>query len=274
MDAASAAPTPGTYDSVPSSTSNSPEPILDDYDGDFPIQQAETQSSQSSYSGSTSRGTSRAPSPRPARALERKNPVERLPDELLICIFAKLGAAADLYAALRVCKLWARCSVDLLWHRPLFTSWPRLQSVAAALQAPRPAWPYHQLVRRLNLASLSPDVNDGTLQPFAPCTRIERLTLTGCHGLTDRGLLGLVEGNRGLLALDVTGVAALTDVTVRALAQHCPRLQGLNVTGCRYVTDESLVPLAHACKYLKRVGPFVCPFRACGPCTKTDVTVV
>ena len=261
MDTPSAAPTPATYDSVPSSTSNSPEPILDDYDGDFPIQQAETQSSQSSYSGSTSRATSRNPSPAP-RALERKNPVERLPDELLICIFAKLGAAADLYACLRVCKLWARCSIDLLWHRPLFTSWPRLQSVAAALQSPRPAWPYHQLVRRLNLATLSPDVSDGTLQPFTPCTRIERLTLTGCHGLTDRGLLGLIEGNRGLLALDVTGVGALTDVTVRALATHCPRLQGLNVTGCRNVTDDSLVPLAHACKYLKRVRTSPIPTEA------------
>ena len=176
-----------------------------------------------------------------------------MPTELLICIFAKLGAASDIYSCLRVSKQWARCCIDLLWHRPLFTSFGRLQMVANALQSPRPMWPYHQLIRRLNLSNLCTEINDGTLQPFEHCKRIERLTLTGCHNLTDRGVLMLVEGNRNLLALDVTGITAITDVTVRALAQHCPRLQGLNVTNCRNIQDESLMPLAKGCRYLKRV---------------------
>ena len=250
MDTTSAAPTPATYDSVPSSTSNSPEPILYDDDGDFPIQQNETQSSQSSYSGSTSRATSRNPSP---HREPEKNPIEWLPNELLICIFSKLASASDLYACLRVCKLWSRCCIDLLWHRPLFTNWTRLESVASALQARRPAWPYSELIRRLNLSNLSQQISDGTLQSFVHCKRIERLTLTGCQNLSDSGIKGLVEGSRSLLALDVTGIANITDVTVKALAKHCPRLQGLNITCCRQISDESLVPLAKSCKYLKRV---------------------
>ena len=257
MDSVSAAPTPATYDSVPSSTSNSPEPNLDDDYRDPLIPDPEDVSSQSSYSGSTSHATSRNPSPQRERD---KPPIEWLPNELLICIFSKLAAPDDLYKCVRVNRLWARCCVDLLWHRPLFTSWERLMQVAAALQSPRPYWHYADLIRRLNLSNLTTEISDGTLQPFAACKRIERLTLTGCSNLSDSGITALVDGNRSLLALDITGIGSITDMTVQTLARSCPRLQGLNVTMCQNITDESLVPLARSCKYLKRVRLLGTPF--------------
>ena len=182
-----------------------------------------------------------------------KVPIESLPSELLISILTKVSSPPDLYNCLRVSRAWARCCVELLWHRPLFTSWDKLKVVAESIGKTDPYWPYADLVRRLNLSNLSQEINDGTLEPFRDCKRIERLTLTGCQNLTDQGIITLVEGNRCLLALDVTGISSLTDITVHTLARNCPRLQGLNITGCRNLTDNSLVPLAENCRYLKRV---------------------
>ena len=152
-------------------------------------------------------------------------------------------------------KAWSNCCVELLWHRPLFTTWEKLVNVVNSIQDTNAHWRYADLIKRLNLSNLSDQINDGTLQPFVNCRRIERLTLTSCSSLTDSGIIGLVRGNRQLLALDITGLHSITDLTVAAVANNCPRLQGLNITNCRKVTDASLVTLAENCKYLKRVSP-------------------
>ena len=238
-------------ESIASSTPSTPEPVLDD-DGDFFLVQKNE--SQSSFGPPSSRETSVAPSSRTPR--RKKYPVEALPAELLISIFTKLSSPQDLYNCLRVSKTWSRCCIDLLWHRPLFTSWEKLETVARSIRDDHSYWHYADLIRRLNLSNLSTDINDGTLQPFVNCKRIERLTLTGCSNLTDRGIMALVEGNRNLLALDITSIHHITDNTIRTLSQNCPRLQGLNITGCKNATDDSLVPLAESCKYLKRVSLF------------------
>ena len=234
-------------ESAASSAPSSPEPPLDD-DGDFfPFQSNE---SQSSFGAASSRSSSMGPH---SRQQIPKAPIEQLPAELMIAIFQKLSSTTDLYNCLRVSKNWASCCVDLLWHRPLFTSWERLTTVAQAIQNPRPYWIYHNLIKRLNLSTLNTEVNDGTMQPFNICKRIERLTLTSCERLTDQGIIQLVQDSQHLLALDITGIVSITDASIKALAEHCPRLQGLNITGCVNVTDHSLVPLAKTCKYLKRV---------------------
>ena len=224
-----------------SSSPSTPGPAEDEGDF-FPVQKIESPHS------------SREGSQQPMTLREwPKYPIDSLPAELLILILGKLSSPKDLLSCLLVSRGWARCTVDLLWHRPLFTSWPRLSIIAESIVSNDPYWDYQQLIRRLNLSNLSEDVNDGTLQAFSGCKKIERLTLTGCRNLTDQGIKALVDGNEKLLALDVTGVSALTDSTVLALAKNCHRLQGLNITGCRQVTDQSLVPLAHSCRNLKRV---------------------
>lgn len=182
-----------------------------------------------------------------------KNPIDLLPPELLISVFAKLSSPHDLLSCLLVSKTWARNCVDLLWHRPLCNSQENLKTVARSVHDPQAYFPYIDLVRRLNLSNLSDQINNGTLTAFEDCKRIERLTLTSCAQVTDQGIINLVTGNKNLLALDITGLAAITDETIQTLAEQCPRLQGLNITHCRKVTDESLVSLAEHCKYLKRV---------------------
>ncbi|KAI4192300.1 MAG: hypothetical protein LQ346_004372 [Caloplaca aetnensis] len=230
-----------------SSTSTSPERAVYD-DTDFFTTQRND--SQSSLGVASLRDMTMSPS----HDLEHNiPPVSRLPSELLIACFAKLSASVDLRNCMLVSKTWSSNAVDLLWHRPLCTTWPKLQNVANSVQEATSYYPYRSLVKRLNLSNLSDEINDGTVQPFMHCKRIERLTLTGCKALTDHGVTTVVAGSNNLLALDITGLDAVTDHALKAVAGNCPRLQGLNITHCSKVTDESLTAVARSCRHLKRL---------------------
>jgi F-box and leucine-rich repeat protein GRR1 len=228
-------------------SASSPERTIDD-DTDFFMAQAND--SQSSLGVTNLREMSMSID---LEQQHRLSPISRLPPELLISIFAKLNSTADLRSCMLVSYNWAIHCVGVLWHRPQCNIWKNLINVTASLSK-NPLFPYHEMVRRLNLATLHDKVNDGTIQPFMQCKRIERLTLTNCSKLTDSGVSGLVEGNKHLQALDVTDIRSLTDHTLLTVATHCPRLQGLNVTNCSKITDESLVAVAENCRQIKRVG--------------------
>lgn len=180
-------------------------------------------------------------------------PIGRLPPEILIAIFSKLVSPLDMRNCMLVCRNWASNSVGILWHRPSCNNWDNLKSVAASVGEPEALFTYGDLIKRLNLSALTEDVSDGTVLPFTQCKRIERLTLTNCSKLTDKGVSDLVEGNRHLQALDVSDLRSLTDHTLYVVAQNCPRLQGLNITNCIKVTDDSLLAVAQNCRQIKRV---------------------
>ena len=187
--------------------------------------------------------------------LHRLTPISKLPSELLIAIFTRLTTTADLRNCMLVSYQWASHTVGILWHRPLCNKWNNLLSVAQALtRGDVSFFPYHELVRRLNLSAIADKISDGTVQPFMNCKRVERLTLTNCAKLTDYGVSGLVEGSKYLQALDVTDVEALTDRTLLVVAENCAKLQGLNITNCINITDDSLVAVAENCRQLKRVS--------------------
>ena len=243
---------PHLDESAASSSPSSPGPLLDD-DNDFFDQRNE---SQSSFGAASSEGSSSIHLPIRVRP---KKPIESIPPEILMSILSKLSSPQDLHNCLLVSKAWGICCVDLLWHRPLLTTWSRLLNIVESIQDENAYYKYKDLIKRLNLSTLSEQINDGTLGPFTGCKRIERLTLTNCSGISDRGIMTLVEGNCNLLALDITGINSITDMTIKMLAQNSRRLQGLNITSCVKVTDESLISLAKSCKYLKRVSRFVKP---------------
>lgn len=181
-------------------------------------------------------------------------PVQRLPNEILICIFSKLSASTDLRNVMLTCKRWSRNSVDLLWHRPACTTWKKHSMICKTLSLEQPYYAYAEFVKRLNLAQLSQEVNDGSVVALAACNRVERLTLTGCSGLTDMGLTALATNSSHLMALDISGDFQITEESIKVIAEHCKRLQGLNISNCVRISPESLVVLAEACKYLKRVS--------------------
>ena len=231
-----------------SSSSSSPERAAYDDDTDFFTTQRND--SESSIGVASLREMTMSPS----REREyRLSPISRLPPELLIGVFTKLSSSMDLRSCMLVSKTWSRNAVDLLWHRPLCNTWQNLESVIKSIREPGGYYPYHALVKRLNLSNLNDRVNNGTVKPFMHCNRIERLTLTGCIQLTDDGVCSLIYGSRSLLALDITGLESITDHTLGAVAENCGRLQGLNITDCHKVTDESLVKVAEHCHFLKRL---------------------
>lgn len=229
-----------------SSSSTSPDRTVDD-DTDFFMGQANDSESSLGVGG--------------LRDLNVENgqtvtlpPVGRLPPELLIAIFSKLSSPPDMLSCMQVCRGWAVNCVALLWNRPSCNNWDSLKSVAASVGKPNSLFAYAELVKRLNLSSLMEDVSDGTVVPFTQCKRIERLTLTNCSKLTDKGVSDLVEGNRHLQALDVSDLRSLTDHTLYTVSENCPRLQGLNITGCSKATDDSLVVLSQNCRHIRRVS--------------------
>ncbi|KAI5289673.1 SCF ubiquitin ligase complex subunit, partial [Ascosphaera acerosa] len=184
---------------------------------------------------------------------EPRPPAMRLPAELLMLIFSKLGSTGDMLSCLLVCRAWAMACVPILWHRPACSNWRNLQNVSWSVTKQDPLFDYANLIRRLNLSTLHAQVSSGTLVPFLNCTRIERLTLTTCKLLTDQPIGDLVARNHLLQALDVTDVEGVTDTAVLKIAKNCPRIQGLNLTGCVNVTDDSLVTVAEMCPLLKRI---------------------
>ena len=185
-----------------------------------------------------------------------QSPITTLPAEVLIGIFSKLNHPGDLFNCMLVSKRWARNCVDLLWHRPACTTWPKHGAICRTLSLQDPYFAYRDFVKRLNLAALADRVNDGSVLPLSICTRVERLTLTNCEGLTDSGLIGLISDNIHLLALDISGVKEITEGSIYAVAENCHRLQGLNISGCTKISDESMIKVAENCKYIKRVSPF------------------
>ncbi|KAL2754179.1 hypothetical protein ACRALDRAFT_1063101 [Sodiomyces alcalophilus JCM 7366] len=181
--------------------------------------------------------------------------VAKLPNEILISIFARLNSTSDLFRCMLVSKRWAKNAVDLLWHRPACNNWQNYSSVCRTLQLETPFFAYRGFIKRLNLAAsgLADKISDGSVIPLAVCTRVERLTLTNCRQLTDQGLVPLVTDSSFLLALDVSGNEHITDASIRAVAKYCKKLQGLNISGCRQVTNEGMILLAQNCRYLKRL---------------------
>lgn len=181
-------------------------------------------------------------------------PIQRLPAEILINTFSKLGTATDLLNCMLTCKAWARNAVDLLWLRPACSTWPKHSVICRTLNLPNPYFAYRDFVKRLNLATLADSVNDGSVTPLQVCTQVERLTLTNCHGLTDQGLISLIADNRRLLALDISGDSNITEASINTLAQNCRLLQGLNISGCTKISNESLINVAERCRKIKRVS--------------------
>lgn len=195
-------------------------------------------------------------------------PINRLPAEVLINIFAKLNNPTDLLNCMCVSKRWARNSVDILWHRPACTTWAKHSAICKTLSAPQPYFAYRDFIKRLNLASLPGPVNDGSVMPLWVCTRVERLTLTNCDGLTDHGLIGLVTDNSHLLALDISGDVQVTEAAINVLAEHCRRLQGLNISGCVRISNEAMKKVAQNCKYVKRVSEGLLDWSSYANCRK------
>lgn len=177
-----------------------------------------------------------------------------LPHEILLHIFKYVAISPpDLRRSLTVCKAWCLCGVELLWHRPSFYRISSLFKLIHIIRRPDQTFPYANFVRRLNLSLLANDLEDSLFGRMAVCTRLERLTLTGCTMISDDTIASVLQHTKHLVAADFSDVVQLTDKSVMTIAENCPRLQGINLTGCKNVTSASIAQLAKSCKLLRRV---------------------
>ncbi|XP_044471534.1 EIN3-binding F-box protein 1-like [Mangifera indica] len=92
------------------------------------------------------------------------------------------------------------------------------------------------------------------------CPQLQHLDLSGLCGITDIGILPLLEGcEAGLVKVNLSGCLNLTDEVVSALARlHGETLELLSLDGCRKITDESLVAIAENCMFLSDLDVSKC----------------
>ncbi|KAE9609720.1 hypothetical protein Lal_00006514 [Lupinus albus] len=98
------------------------------------------------------------------------------------------------------------------------------------------------------------------------CPQIQNVDLTGLYGITDAGLLPLLENSTaGLVNMNLTGCWNLTDNIVSALARlHGGTLESLNLDGCWKITDASLLAIAHNCLLLNDLDVSKCAITDAG----------
>ncbi|KAG6723938.1 hypothetical protein I3842_03G233400 [Carya illinoinensis] len=84
------------------------------------------------------------------------------------------------------------------------------------------------------------------------CPQIQHLDLSGLHGITDSGLLPLLEScEAGLTKVILSNCLNLTNEVILALTRlHGGTLELLNLEGCRKITDDSLRAISENCLLL------------------------
>ncbi|CAN1120530.1 EIN3-binding F-box protein 1 [Linum perenne] len=93
------------------------------------------------------------------------------------------------------------------------------------------------------------------------CPQLQHLDLCGLSGITDAGLLPLLESCKaGLVKVNLSGCLNLTDGVVSALARlhGGTSLEVLNLDGCRKITDVSLAAIAEYCLFLSDLDVSKC----------------
>nr|XP_018899471.1 PREDICTED: F-box/LRR-repeat protein 7 [Bemisia tabaci] len=147
------------------------------------------------------------------RAQSKSNAFDRLPDEVVLKIFAWLSSS-DLSVCARVCKRWE----ILAWEPSL---WRTVILKGEDVSGDRAV---KTILRRFT-------------QPY-----VQRLYLRDGARITDKGLPSLVRRWPNLTHVQLQGCVAITDSSVSELVAKCPNLQHLDLTGCAQLTCINIEP--------------------------------
>lgn len=92
------------------------------------------------------------------------------------------------------------------------------------------------------------------------CPELTHLELSGLLGITDEGLLPLVQSCvASLVEVNLRGCVNVTDKSVSAIAKlHGRTLESLITDGCRHVTDATLVEISDSCWLLNELDVSKC----------------
>lgn len=116
-----------------------------------------------------------------------------------------------------------------------------------------------------SLRSLSicncPGFGNATLSVLGKlCPQLQQVELTGLKGVTDAGLLPLLESSEaGLIKVNLSGCVNLTDKVVSSLVNlHGWTLEILNLEGCINISNASLAAIAEHCQLLCDLDVSMC----------------
>ncbi|KAL5559797.1 hypothetical protein UlMin_036008 [Ulmus minor] len=92
------------------------------------------------------------------------------------------------------------------------------------------------------------------------CPQLQHLDFSGLEGITDDGVLSLLEScEAGLAKVKLSGCVNLSDRVVSSMAElHGWTLEMLNLEGCRKISDSSLVAVAKDCPLLSELDVSKC----------------
>ncbi|KAH6804756.1 EIN3-binding F box protein 1 [Perilla frutescens var. frutescens] len=92
------------------------------------------------------------------------------------------------------------------------------------------------------------------------CPKLSHVDLSGLQGITDSGLLPLVQRlEAGLVKVNLSGCVNLTDNVVAEITRlHGQTLEVLNLESCSSITDVSLISIAMNCSLLRELDVSGC----------------
>jgi hypothetical protein len=242
-----------------------PPTTLDHSDSESDSDTAVEDSGRDGSSTPNSRETSLPPSRKSPRfgglrdeSLPGQGIAATIPYEIILNIFAHLDPLGnDHYNCLFVCRSWAKCAVEAVWHRPLIKTAAQFYKFTSTLPPynKKPIlFPYAQFVRRLNFFNMARDITPRYFSMLSDCIHLERLTIGGALQVGDTALAEVVPRFTKLLALDVSGCVELKDEGLITITQSCRLLQGLNLSGCFNLTNKSIMVVAENLVNLRRVS--------------------
>ncbi|XP_062078076.1 EIN3-binding F-box protein 2-like [Humulus lupulus] len=108
------------------------------------------------------------------------------------------------------------------------------------------------------------------------CPQLQDVDLSGLYGITDAGILPLLENcEEGLVKVNLSGCLNLSDEVVIALAKfHGGTVESLNLDGCRRITNASLAAIADDCLLLRDLDLSKCAITDSGISALSNATQI
>ncbi|XP_055948950.1 F-box/LRR-repeat protein 7-like [Argiope bruennichi] len=181
---------------------------------------------------------------------KRPCPFDKLPDNLIVKIFSYLSSN-ELCVSARVCRRW----YFLVWEPQLWTS---VTLSGERIQVDRGLKTLFRLlcrdsptlcltVERINLSGCSKLTDKGLATIALKCPELKVLELRGCSWISSRGVTDIVTRCHSLEKLDLTGCSAVTSVHSRppsldssTITPNPFRLRYLDLTDCQRLDDAGL----------------------------------